>query len=506
MKNYQRLILSVLSALFLFLSFREMGFFAWFSLIPFLFVIYKSNLKQTLFFSFICGIGFFAGVTYWMSVLPVKYAWLFLVPLLSIIFLVYGIAIYSIFQKINQPYIRIFLVPAVWIIAEYLRSQSLLAFTIGILGYSQHYFLPLMQIARFTGIYGVSFIIILFNTCIFETIVVFIKNKRAIFGYLIISISILIIFITYGILSVNSNLDRVIKTRGYNEIKVSVVQPNVSYEDKYSEDGIEIIPEPYSKSIFFKEGTELVVFPESMLWGFIDNNKNFKNRIREVTEKEDVNILIGQYVQNEDYTEYYNSALLYSPHLEVAGRYDEVHPVPFSQYVPYPKILGFLKFLDFSIVNLVPSEDYSPINYPGKGKLGINICYESTIPSIARNIRNNGAEVIFVLADNSSFDESIAPWHHLIFSKVRAIENGCYVIHCANRGMSAIISPSGEIIERSEILEKKVLYGSVFLIPEKTFYSKFGDVLIFIYPGVIFFTAFLYLIREKIKKTTPRKK
>src|SRR4030066_1837761 len=110
MKNYQRLVLSVLSALFLFLSFRDLGFFIWFSLIPLLFVIYKSNLKQTLTFSLICGIGFFAGVTYWMTALPVKFTWILLVPLLSVIFLVYGTAIYYIYKKINQPYLSMFLI------------------------------------------------------------------------------------------------------------------------------------------------------------------------------------------------------------------------------------------------------------------------------------------------------------------------------------------------------------------------------------------------------------
>src|SRR3989304_323724 len=244
MKNYQRTILSILSVLFLFLSFRELGFFAWFSLIPFLFVIYNSNLRQALLFSFICGIGFFIGVTYWMNALPVKFIWILLAPLLSIIFLIYGTAIYFIFRKIYQPYLRMFLIPAVWILMEFFRSQTLLAFTIGILGYSQHNFLPLMQITRFTGIYGVSFIIILFNTAVFETIVFSIKNKKVILKYLIISISILVVFAIYGIVSVNNNLNQVIKEKGYSEIKLAVVQPNILLGDKYSGKGVEIIPEP----------------------------------------------------------------------------------------------------------------------------------------------------------------------------------------------------------------------------------------------------------------------
>ncbi len=501
MKNYQRLILSVLSALFLFLSFKEMGFFAWFSFIPFLFVVYKSNLRQTILFSYICGLGFFSGATYWMIKLPVKYTWMLLAILLGIILIVFGVALYFIFKKIHQPYLRIFLIPAVWILIEFLRSQTLLAFTIGILGYSQHNFLPLIQVTRFTGIYGISFIIILFNVTIFETIMFSIKNKKLIFKYLIISISVLVVFAAYGIVSVNNNLNRVIEHKGYNEIKVAIVQPNILLGEKYLGKGTETIPDPYGEDgTYFKEGTELVIFPESILWGSMDENKNFKNWSKEVAEEENINLLIGQYVHNEASTEYYNSAFLYGSRLEVLGRYDEIHPVPFSQYMPYPKVLGFLKFLDFSIVNLIPSKDYSPINYPGKGKLGINICYESTIPSIARNIRNNGAEAIVVLSDNSSLDDSIAPWHHLIFSKVRAIENGCYVVHCANTGISAIISPDGDIVVKSDLLEKEVLYGSIFLIPVKTFYSKFGNLLLFIYWGIVFLAAISYLVFRKIGK------
>lgn len=434
-----------------------------------------------------------------MTALPVKYVWILLVPLLSIIFIIYGSSIYFIYKKINQPYIRILLIPAVWILLEFIRSQSRLAFTIGILGYSQYNFLPLMQITKFTGIYGVTFIIVLFNVTIFETILFFIKHKKAVFKYLIISLTLLVIFAIWGILSVNNNLHRAIKEKDYNEVKVAVVQPNVLFGDKYSEKGIEIIPEPYSESSYFKKGTELAVFPESVLWGGMDKNRVFKKWLEEVIRKEDIYLLIGQYVYNEGQTEYYNSAFLYNPSIEITGRYNEIHPVPFSQYVPYQKVLGFLKFLDFSVVNLIPSDEYEPINYPGKGRLGVNICYESTIPSIARKIRNNGAEAIFVLSDNSSLDKSIAPLHHLIFSRVRAIENGCYTVHCANTGISAIISPAGEVINKLDLLEKGVLYESIFLIKEKTFYSKYGNIIMFIYFCSVFPAAACYLILKKNK-------
>ena len=500
MKNYQRLILSIATALFLFLSFRDLGFFTWFSFLPFLIVVYYSNLRQTLLFSFICGIGFFSGVTYWMVILPVKYTWPLMVALLSIIFIIFGIAVYFIIKKIKQPYLRIFLIPAAWVLIEYLRSQTLLAFTIGIIGYTQHNFLPLMQITRFTGIYGISFIIVLFNVVVFETVIFSIKNKKVIFKYLIAALSILAVFITYGIISVSNNQNRVIKKKGYSKINVAVVQANVIFGQKYSEKGIEIIPEPYSYCSYFKEDTELVVFSESALWGFMDENKKFKSWAEGILKNESVYMLIGQYIHNEDYSEYYNSGLLYNDNLELIGRYDEVHPVPFSQFLPYPRVLKFLDFLDFSNVNLVLGKEYNSIVYPGKGKLGINICYESTIPSIARKIKNNGAEAIVVLSDDSSMQDSIAPWNHLIFSKVRAIENGCYIIHCGSSGISSIVSPDGTLMVKSDLLNKEVLYGNIYLVPDKTFYTKFGDLLLLLYFGIISSLTAAYLIRKKIKK------
>jgi apolipoprotein N-acyltransferase len=500
MKNYQRLILSITTALFLFLSFKDLGFFAWFSFLPFFILVYRSNLRQTVLFSLISGLGFFLGVTYWMALLPVKYTWLLLALLLSTIFIVFGIALYYIIHKIKQPYLRIFMMPAAWVVLEYLRSQTLMAFTIGILGYTQHNFLPLMHIVRYTGIYGISLIIVLFNAVIFETIIFSLKNRKIIFKYLIIALSLMAVFIIYGVMSVNNNLNRVIREKGYNQINLAVVQANVLFGHKYSEKGIEIIPQPYSGSSYFKEDTELVVFSESALWGFMDENKEFKDWAGEVLKDESFYMLIGQYIHNEDYSEYYNSALLYDDDLTVRGRYDEIHPVPFSQYLPYPRVLKFLSFLDFSNYNLLLGRKYNYITYPGKGRLGVNICYESTIPSIARKIKNNGAEALFLLSDDSSMLDSIAPWNHLIFSKVRAIENGCYMVHCGNSGISAIISPNGDLIEKSELLTSDVLYGSIYLIPEKTFYTRFGDLLILLYFGIVISLTVVYFVTINTKR------
>ncbi|MBM3709946.1 MAG: apolipoprotein N-acyltransferase, partial [Actinobacteria bacterium] len=186
--------------------------------------------------------------------------------------------------------------------------------------------------------------------------------------------------------------------------------------------------------------------------------------------------------------------------LEIIGTYNQIHPIPFSQYIPHPRILGFLKFLDFSKVNLILGNDYTPFKIPGKGKLGINICFESTLPDIARRFRNNGAEAIVVLSDDSSLNESIAPWHHLIFSRVRAIENGCYTVHSTNTGITAIISPDGDIVKKIDLSEKGVIYGNIYLIPYKTFYARFGNLILYIFLGILFTITTIYIFLKRFKQ------
>jgi apolipoprotein N-acyltransferase len=499
MKTYQKIILSALSALLLFLSFMDLGFFIWFALIPFLFVIKGSSLKMTVLYSFICGVGFFAGMTFWLLELYVKFIWPLVIIILSIYFIVFGIAAYFIINKIKNSYLRIFMIPALWILIEFARSQTFLAFTIGILGYSQHNFLPLMHITRFTGIYGVSFIILLFNVALFETIIYFNRNRRFKLKFLVISFSILILFIIYGLNSVNHTLDRVVREKGYEQVNIASVQPKILFGNKYSDRGMEVIPERYSTDSYFKPGTELVIFPESALWGNIDENPVFSEWALNAMEEEDLNILIGQYTHDGNKEVWHNSILLYDRQLNILGKYDEVHPVPFSQYMPHPDILGFLKFLDFSIVNLKPGKDTSPIMLPNKGYLGFNVCYESTLPGIARQFRNNGAEAIIVVSDDSSLGDSIAPWHHLIFSKVRAIENGCYVVHSSITGFSAIISPDGSIMEKADLMQKDVIYGEIYLMEDKTFYAKYGDLLLYIYLILTAISAAAYFAWKGIR-------
>ena len=74
------------------------------------------------------------------------------------------------------------------------------------------------------------------------------------------------------------------------------------------------------------------------------------------------------------------------------------------------------------------------------------------------------------LTDTAGFKNSIVAWDHLIFSRVRAIENNSFMIHSGNNGISALIDPNGRILIKTELVKKEVIYGSIYFDNNKSFF------------------------------------
>jgi len=379
MRPGTRLLLVLISAALLASSFYGPGFLAWFSLAPFFISLRYSNLRQTVLSSFILGLSYFAGVTYWFT----EYSFVFWLPILAILssyIAILGIALYYINAKIKSPALRIMLISAAWMAVEFFRSRTFLAFPWGLLAYSQHDYLPIMQIAGITGIYGVSLILILFNTSLAETVTGIIKEKKFSLGqlrYVLPVMGLVAAVLIYGL--INMDLYRNEPQEGQS-IDIALVQTNITFDDKFEKDSGVLIPEPYSDDRYFRKGTELVVYPETVLWGTLERNKTFGDWVKETIKAEDLYFVTGQILWDDG--NYYNTVNLYSPDAEIMGRYNKIHPLPCAEYMPYPDILFMFRFLNIARTNITPVTDFEMIEYPGKGMLGTNICFESTLPGI----------------------------------------------------------------------------------------------------------------------------
>ena len=97
-----------------------------------------------------------------------------------------------------------------------------------------------------------------------------------------------------------------------------------------------------------------------------------------------------------------------------------------------------------------------------KRQASILICYDSSSYALAEKMVKNGAEIIFVIT-NDSFVGKAMPHQHFQHAKLRAVELGVPVVQSANNGISGIILPSGKVLIKSIIDERKTFNSSVKL-------------------------------------------
>ena len=355
-----------------------------------------------------------------------------------------------------------------------------------------------MQISKLTGVLGVSLIIVLFNLCVAETILYFVYQKsfkcQVFFSFIFITL-LVVLNAASGYIYIKA------KEGKYSgeKLNVAIVQTDITFDDKFETGTGVLIPDKTGEdSKYFREGTDLVVFPESVIWGDIEleRNKAFYDWVKNTAKDENLYFIMGQILWNEN-KNYYNAVQLYSPELKILGRYNKIHPLPCAEYMPYPYALGFLSFMNIAKLNITPANQFILINYPGKGSIGSNICFESTLQIISRTYRKMGANVLLTLTDTAGFKDSVVAWHHLIFSRVRAIENSSFMIHSGNNGISAIIDPYGRILAQTDLVKKEVLYGSIYFNNNKSFYTCNGELLLYVYYGIVFILLLFYLTKIK---------
>ncbi|HKZ42148.1 MAG TPA: apolipoprotein N-acyltransferase, partial [Candidatus Hodarchaeales archaeon] len=171
-----------------------------------------------------------------------------------------------------------------------------------------------------------------------------------------------------------------------------------------------------------------------------------------------------------------NSVGLLSPSGEKISQYDKVHLVPFGEYVPYPKLFFFVDKISTEAGNFLPGGDTTVSKLENGHCLGTFICYEAIFPDLVRQFSHNGAEVLVNVTNDAWFGDSAAPFQHFNMARMRAIENRRYLLRAANDGISAIVSPYGEVLTTARRYDRTVLEGGFETSTSQTLYTRFGDV------------------------------
>jgi apolipoprotein N-acyltransferase len=461
-----------------------MEILAWVSLVPLLLAIQRENLLTSFYLGFTTGFVSFLGILYWVIVAVHIYGRIHIIPSgLILLLLVVYVSLYVAVFAFLLNYIRsriqwdmVVVAPFLWVSLEYVRSFFLTGFPWAALGYSQYMNLPFIQVGDITGVYGISFIILLVNSAIYDFITIMARGERPpLLREGVVVLAILFLVFGYGV----AQIKRVenISSR-HQKITIGLAQGNIDQNIKwntaYQEETLQIYQN--LSSILAREKPSLIIWPETATPFFFQSEERYRPRVMEIPEKTDAYLLFGSpsYDWVTGKVQYYNSAYLLSPGKEVIGRYDKIHLVPFGEYVPFSKFLFFLGSLS-AVGNLSPGKLVKNFHFPF-GEFGVLICYEIIFPNLCRKFVKEGADFLVTITNDAWFGRTAAPHQHLSMATFRAIENRVSIARTANTGISAFIDAKGEIRKKSGLFARETLIGQIGPRIEKTFYTRYGDV------------------------------
>jgi apolipoprotein N-acyltransferase len=442
------------------------------------------NVGQGFLLGYLSGIIFYAGTCYWVYDTMHQYGGLSVVAAIGVLILfclylaLYHGAFGALLALVAGPGSSLsrralLSAPFLWVAVELARTR-VTGFPWDLLGTVQIDNVPLSRIASFTGVYGISFEILLVNTA-FATAFLVRRDRR----------KTLLIAAVSAAFALQAGR-WIAPPRLPADHTAYLVQQNIPVLDSsgWTKDYFEgtlrdlvwISQKPGAEEA---QRPDLIVWPESPA-PFYTSDPLFRDAVSNLVRQMQTWVLTGSLgVRNatqtpDQGTAVYNSAALVAPDGEWVARYDKVHLVPFGEYLPFKRIFSFAGGLVKEVGDFSRGTSRMPLN-AGEQQLGVFICYESVFPDEVRQFARNGAQVLVNISNDGWYGDSGAYAQHLMQSRVRAVENNRWLLLATNTGVTASIDPYGRIGKNLPRKIRATLQAPYALTNVTTFYTRHGD-------------------------------
>jgi apolipoprotein N-acyltransferase len=234
--------------------------------------------------------------------------------------------------------------------------------------------------------------------------------------------------------------------------------------------------DPVDASCYLDPYPQLIAWPESPA-PFRDADTRFQSAMASVAQADKAPLIVGDIgmdLNAEHQYQIYNSATLIGLDGQFVGRYDKIHLVPFGEYVPFRKLLFFVRKITQNLPDTGIGSERKTFTIGGH-RYGVFICYESVFGDEVREFARNGAEVFVNISDDGWYGDTSAPWQHLNMARMRAIENRRWILRDTNNGVTAAIDPFGAVRQSIPRHAVDALPAQFGYSSELTFYTRHGD-------------------------------
>jgi len=490
-KGLPGLRLALLAGLLLFLANPPFNLWplAWIAVVPLIISIHRAGRwRQAAWRGYLFGWAFLGPTWYWTALTITGWtdqplvgwgAWFLLTLILASYYGLWGAVTWWVSRRVTGHW-RIVLPAALWVLMEWLRTIGATTMPWAQVSYTQYQFLPVLQIAEWTGAYGVSFLILLLNAALAYR---WMHRDEPSSQQPVLKVIALIAFVCiFGVIRL------AIPDTG-RPLVVAAMQGNFKSNDERETRAQEYL----TFTALTREAQAAPPRPSLYVWGESaspgdaltdDGTYTF---LRTLAQQVQAPVMVGTRVKEVRYDKgrrigiESNSSVLFPADSSKPSRYDKQRLVPFGEFIPLRSLIPSSLEESFKI----PLDDVTPGSastvfrfqapQAGEAALGPFICYESMYPVYARSMAREGANLLVTQSNDDWFKSEAAMEQHVAAVVLRAVETRRQVVRSTTTGITCFIDSHGAVLKRAPVNAKAVLKQTVLLRDGMTVYVLLGD-------------------------------
>ncbi|HUF58038.1 MAG TPA: apolipoprotein N-acyltransferase [Actinomycetota bacterium] len=423
--------------------------------------------------------GFLLGLVYGLVAFGITLSWIMLfgslawgaLTLLTALSIALFGAVFPLVRRPGRPMLTALGAAAVWTAMDWLRGLwPFGGFTWGSLGVSQVPNTITVRLAVIAGVFGVTFVVAFAAALLAEATTrerSLARRARWVGIAALVALSPIVIPFAdatgrpIDVAAIQVDFDEAVRHGSREEGDIAVTRLNLDLHRTLKD-----------------EPPDLAVWGESAL---DPGSLEILEEVRATVAEVGVPVLTGatsrdiRTVAGGDDGTLFNQAVVFDGGGAVVDVYRKTHLVPYGEYIPWKAVVGWIPALEQIAYELTPGERVHTLEAPGLPRFAAPICFENSFPGLDRELARQGAQFLVILTNNAAYDETSASAQHLQMSRIRAIENGRWVVHAAVSGISAFVDPSGRTSQRTDLFDPALIRRTIRASTERTLYVRWGD-------------------------------